>query len=169
MGRNRLARIRIGALIVAVISASFAGAIALPAWRSAILSAGIALVAGTVMLQIIGGAGRPSFAQTSVFDEALRRPRLRPSRPSDLEALERILGWRLYSPEEFDHRLRPLIVRIARRLVLERHGVDAAVAPEAAAAHLSPRLGSILRGEETRGTTGTPELTEIVRELEALT
>ena len=67
----------------------------------------------------------------SVVDAVLHHPPPRPARPSDLEKLERSLGWRTYDAAEFDARVRPLLGELIRH----RGGTEADVEDILARSH----------------------------------
>lgn len=96
----------------------------------------------------------------SLFESVLRRPGRNHARPADLERCERMLSWRRYSPRDFDHHLRPVL------LGLLRHRLTLSSAP------LDPELTALLEGtpaEETYGKgVSTVDLERIVLTIESL-
>jgi hypothetical protein len=134
--------------------ATAAGYLAIKGWRDAILGAGIALVLWIVASRVFRRLGRFRPPRVSLFDRALHVPAMRPGRPADLEAVERVFGWRSYAPDEFEHRIKPFIRRLVERRLLDHRGIDLSADPERATAHLGPHLrGSLFEARETRAET----------------
>jgi hypothetical protein len=103
----------------------------------------------------------------SEFDDVLRSvPSERP-RPEDLQRAERVFGWKRYSADDFDHRIRPLLQRLIRVGVLARGGSDPDRDPEAAA-NLQGLLRDVAVGPPAETSFDTRGLEAIVEEIEAL-
>ena len=106
----------------------------------AVLALGIIVVVPTRRDEVIAAAGLAAFLgafiilsesvgrgvqHASVVDAVLHHPAPRPVRPSDLEKLERSLGWRTYDAAEFDVRVRPLLGDLIRHRGGSEADVDA--------------------------------------------
>lgn len=76
--------------------------------------AGATLVAFVGAFIVLSDAVGRGSLRASVVDAVVRRPPPRTGRPSDLEKLERSLGWKVYEGAEFDVRVRPLLADLAR-------------------------------------------------------
>jgi hypothetical protein len=122
-------------------------------------------VVGVVRLGSEAAALRPP--SESEFDDAMRPLRSARPRPEDLKRAERVFGWKRYSPEDFEHRIRPLLQRLIRVGVLARRGADPARDPRAAEG-LPRSLREIADGPAPETPFDTPRLEQIVEEIEAL-
>jgi hypothetical protein len=102
----------------------------------------------------------------------LRPYRAGTTRPSDLASLERVLGWKVYTEAEFNHRVRPILRSILRARLTRSYAVDPDSAPDRALAsvpnaikHLVPSTPLPPREE---GRVRTEDLVVMVKELERL-
>ena len=100
----------LAALLVAIVVTLV---ITIPTRRGEAL-AGAALVAFVGAFVILSDSVGRGVVHGSVVDAAVRRPLRKPARPTDLEKLERSLGWKVYDGAEFDARVRPLLEDLAR-------------------------------------------------------
>ena len=101
------------ALVVILIVVALAIVVMIPTRREeAIAGAGLAAFLGAFIV-LSESVGR-GVLHGSVVDAVLHRPSPRAARPSDLEKLERSLGWRTYESAEFDVRVRPLLSDLIR-------------------------------------------------------
>jgi hypothetical protein len=121
-------------------------------WASAVLVWAAVACSGAIR-KLMPGASSP-------FESVLvRRGRAR-SRPADLERCERMLSWRRYSPRDFDHHIRPLL------LGLLRHRLTTSSSP------LDPELTALMDGTPAAETYGqgvsTADLERIVLAIESL-
>ncbi|MDQ3661956.1 MAG: hypothetical protein M3454_13040 [Actinomycetota bacterium] len=121
-------------------------------WASTVL-VWAAIECSGAMRRMVPGAG-------SSFESLLKRPgRTRP-RPADLERCERLLAWGRYSPRDFDHHVRPVLVELLRRRL------------ETSSAPLDPELTALLAGNPAEDTYGrglsTRDLERIVLSIESL-
>ncbi len=133
------------------------GAVALilaPGWAPEITMIGALVTALVVSLEILLSIGALKMRGPSVYDEALRTLASGASRPADLVALERSLGWRAYSAKEFDHRVRPVL----RRVALSKLGRS----------ELPELLQPLLAGDPTSSTVRTAQIERLVTEIERL-
>ena len=80
----------------------------------------------------------------SYFDDSFLEPARTVARPADLTSLEKALGWRTYDRKDFEHRVVPVIRRLASARLLEHRGIDADDAPTEARAALPPGLASVV-------------------------
>lgn len=103
-----------------------------PSWRSVIVA--VSVMAGFVALAARTTGTLAAFAphRPGPFDRALESPRGRPGRPSDLEAIERAVGWRKYSRRDFELRVRPLLRRLIAYKLSATRRIDVGREPEAA-------------------------------------
>jgi hypothetical protein len=65
-----------------------------------------------------------SLVGRSRFEAVLQPDIPRTARPEDLERLERALGWRTYSPQDFDYEVRPLLRQLIVHNARSRRGVE---------------------------------------------
>lgn len=101
------------ALAAMLATIALAIVIVLPTRRSEV-AAGAGLIAFLGAFIILSESVGRGVVHASVVDAVLHRPERRPVRPSDLERLERALGWRSYEAAEFDVRVRPLLDDLVR-------------------------------------------------------
>ena len=138
-----------------------------PGGRTAVAAGALCalFLVGLVRVSAEAAAMRPLGA--SEFDDVLRSvPSERP-RPEDLQRAERVFGWKRYSADDFDHRIRPLLQRLIRVGVLARGGSDPDRDPEAAA-NLQGLLRDVAVGLPAETSFDTRGLEAIVEEIEAL-
>ena len=127
---------------------------------------------GSVVVLAVAAAGAfvrarglgPSGA--SAFD-ALESPATPAEAPADLRRFERALGWKAYSPEDFSHRVAPVLGRILTSKLAAR-GVDPRLQPELAARVAGPALRSLLDPGAVTETVDTSDLERMVDAIEAL-
>ena len=138
-----------------------------PGGRTAVTAGALCalFLVGLVRVSAEAAAMRP--AGGSEFDDALRPVRSERPRPEDLQRAERVFGWKRYSPDDFEHRIRPLLQRLIRVGVLARGGSDPAGDPEAAA-NLPGSLRDVAVGPPAQSSFDTRGLEEVVEEIEAL-
>jgi hypothetical protein len=138
-----------------------------PGGRTAVTAGALCalFLVGLVRVGAEASAMRPPGG--SEFDDALRPVRSARPRPEDLQRAERVFGWKRYSPDDFEHRIRPLLQRLIRVRVLAQGGSDPAGDPEAAA-NLPGALHDVAVGPAAQNSFDTRGLEEIVGEIEAL-
>jgi hypothetical protein len=138
-----------------------------PGGRTAVTAGALCalFLVGLVRVSAEAAAMRPPGG--SEFDDALRPVRSERPRPDDLQRAERVLGWKRYSPDDFEHRIRPLLQRLIRVGVLARGGSDPAGDTEAAA-NLPGSLRDVAVGPPAQNSFDTRGLDAIVEEIEAL-
>lgn len=162
---------RAGVWTVSVAAAALVAAIAAPGRRGAVVSAAIIAILAEAMLELTRVA-RPSAAPTAPDWDRFRSP-ASPGhiRPSDLQRLERALGWGRYSAADFNYQVRPVLRGLLVSRLRERHGVDLDAQPPPARPALSPELCEtvVLRREPTDGRViQTRDVERLVTEIEAL-
>jgi hypothetical protein len=133
----------------------------------------VSLVAGSVVLLVAAAAGAFGNARSlraphrSPFDD-LAAPEPSVARPGDLGRLERMLGWKEYSAQDFDHRVAPVLTRILTSRLAAR-GVDPAAHPDTARRVAGPALQRLLDPPADGGpTVDTAEIAAMVDALEEL-
>jgi hypothetical protein len=138
-----------------------------PGGRTAVTAGALCalFLVGLVRVSAQAAAMRPPGG--SEFDDVLRPVRSERPRPEDLQRAERVFGWKRYSADDFEHRIRPLLQRLIRLGVLARGGSDPAHDTEAAA-HLPGPLRDVAVGPPAQTTIDTRGLEAIVEEIEAL-
>jgi hypothetical protein len=138
-----------------------------PGGRTAVTAGALCalFLVGLVRVRAEAAAMRPP--GQSEFDEALRPVRSERPRPEDLQRAERVFGWKRYSADDFEHRIRPLLQRLIRVGVLARGSSDPAGDPEVAA-NLPGSLRDVAVGPPARTSFDTRGLDAIVEEIEAL-
>ena len=152
------------AAIVAVAAVAW---LSWPGGRTAVAAGGLCalFLVGLVRVSAQAAALRPPGG--SEFDDVMRPVRSARPRPEDLQRAERVFGWKRYSPDDFEHRIRPLLQRLIRVGVLARGSSDPARDPEAAA-NLPGPLRDIAVGSPAETSFDTRGLEAIVEEIEAL-
>jgi hypothetical protein len=163
MRRRRGGRVE-AATIVAVASVVW---LSWPGGRTAVVAGALCalFVVGLVRLGAEAAAMRP--AGESEFDEAMKPLRSARPPPEDLKRAERVFGWRRYSPEDFEHRIRPLLRHLIRVRVLARGSSDPTRDPTAAES-LPRSLREITHGPAPETALDNSRLELIVEEIEAL-
>ena len=138
-----------------------------PGGRTAVVAGALCalFLVGLIRLGAEAAAMRPP--GESEFDEAMKRLGSARPRPEDLKRAERVFGWKRYSPEDFEHRIRPLLQRLIRASVLARRGSDV-TRDQTAAEDLPRSLREIVDGPAPETPFDTPRLELIVGEIEAL-
>jgi type IV secretory pathway TrbD component len=147
--------------------ATAGGYLAIEAWRDAIAGAGIALSLWIVASKVFQRIARFRPPRTSLFDSAMRSVEPRPDRPADLQAIERLFGWRTYAPDEFDGRIRPFIRRLVDSRLQDRAGVDLSSDFDRAVTLLGPNLRQLLV-ERREVHADTAQIASLIDEVEAL-
>jgi hypothetical protein len=138
-----------------------------PGGRAAVAAGAVCALFLVGLTRLVAEAAALRPPRESEFDDAMARPRSERPRPEDLQRAERVFGWKRYSAEDFEHRIRPLLERLVRAEVVARGGADPADDPDAAEA-LSRTLRAVVTGEAANGTFDTRRLDDIVEEIEAL-
>ena len=138
-----------------------------PGGRTAVTAGALCALFLAGLVRVSGEAAAMRPPGRSEFDDALRPVRSERPRPEDLQRAERVFGWKRYSPDDFEHRIRPLLQRLIRVGALARGGSDPAGDPEAAA-NLPGSLRDVAVGPPAQSSFDTRGLEEIVEEIEAL-
>ncbi len=138
-----------------------------PGGRTAVAAGALCALFLVGLVRVSADASAIRSPRGSEFDDVLRPVRSERPRPEDLQRAERVFGWKSYSPDDFEHRIRPLVQRLIRVGVLARGGSDPAGDPEAAAS-LPGRLHDVAVGPPAETSFDTRDLEAIVGEIEAL-
>jgi hypothetical protein len=114
--------------------------IALPGHRGLVFSAGVVALLAGGLAELAQSARSASESEEVDWTEIRTPERPREERPSDLEHLERTLGWGRYSSADFRHQVRPVLRGLVTLRLREGHGVDLDASPDDARRLLSPNL-----------------------------
>jgi len=144
---------RAGFLLVFVGLLVGGGLLLSPGWSTEVWSAG-ALAASTVVVAEVFFSLTAKHRDASVFESALGSSHTTADRPTDLEKLERSLGWMSYSAAEYDNRVRPVL----RRAASSRLGQ----------ADPPPALTQLMSEVPTEGSVTTSDIEAIVTQIERL-
>lgn len=125
--------------LIAVVLGTGVGMIAAPGHRSLVLSIGVMSVLACVLVEM-GRAAHALSSRGHAWARVRETPALREKRPSDLEHLERVLGWGQYSPGDFNYEVRPLLRRLVAHRLVQAHGIDLDTRPGAARDIVSTEL-----------------------------
>ncbi len=149
----------IGGAAVSV-AAAVGGAVVFPTRLETVVVGWASAVLVWAAIECSGAIRKLMPGSTSLFESLLKRPGHTRTRPADLERCERLLAWGRYSPRDFDHHVRPVLVELLR------HRLEISPAP------LGSELASLLAGtpaEETYGkSVSTRDLERIVLSIESL-
>jgi hypothetical protein len=109
------------AVVTVVLVASWVVATALPDWSRVAWAGGVLLIFVVALVTLTARAGGMRHSGPTPFAMLLHTRRPAPTRPADLEKIERLAGWVAYSQHDFGHRLKPMIVQlICHRLEISR-------------------------------------------------
>ena len=129
-----------------------------PLSTSRALAGWILLVAALALLETARSA--PEHRRASRFEAALRRKPGAPTRPAELERIQRQLELGVGSADFAHRRLLPLLRTAAAARLTARHGVDLARQPERASELLGQEAWTVLRPDrpvpEDRHAAGIP-------------
>lgn len=117
--RRRLFDLAGGAVLASVVLVVLL--VVQPFGRELALHLYLLVLTGLVLLAAV--AALPSRAR-SAFDEALRRPAPQPSRPPQLEHVERLVTLGIANSYDFHARLRPLLRDVATARLGRARGID---------------------------------------------
>jgi hypothetical protein len=97
----------------------------LPVGSGLVLDVYLLFLGGVALLALVRttAVAQPGSAR-SPFDRALREPKPRPQRPSDLLRLEQQVALAATTAFDVHHRLRPIVREIAAQRLWRRHAVD---------------------------------------------
>ncbi len=137
----RSGRIWAGLLVVTVsaVAGSFLG------WAPWLAAATTAVLLGLALAEILERAGALKKLGSGAFDAAMRGSRGSPSRPTDLERIERLVGQKVFSADDFDVEVRPLL----RELIQDRAPARGRTTGAAAEAPLPSELAVLAGGSST--------------------
>jgi hypothetical protein len=163
-------RVEAIAVLFVVLIATWVVAMALPAWSEVAWAAGVLTILAIALAALIARAASMRHDRLTPFQTLLRSAESAPSRPADLERIERLAGWVAYSEHDFSHRLKPLIVSlICRRLQMSR-GIELADGEAPPADLLSDELAELIAPSDGQRLTPitTGDLNHALDEIEAL-
>lgn len=146
-------------------------AVAAPGRRGVVVSAAIVAILAEAMLELTRVARPASGPAAPEWDRIRRVASVGPKRPSDLERLERALGWGRYSTADFNHQVRPVLRGLLAARLREHLSVDLDTEPELARPYVSPDLWEtiVVKREPTEGPVlQTSDVERLVTEIEAL-
>jgi hypothetical protein len=149
-----------------LLAAAVAVALVLPAWRAAIATVSVLALFAVTAIETVwalssGTRGRRDFTEI--------RPRVHElQRPPDLESLERTFGWKTYSRRDFDHRVRPLLVRLIEHRLIASRGITLAKQPLEARAALPEELRALIDGATPSSAADPVTTARIARLLDAI-
>lgn len=161
---------RLVTALVAILAGAVAGAVWAPGHRQLVVSAAV-MTALAALLVEMGRTAQALSAEGRAWSHVRHEGVLSERRPSDLEQLERVLGWGRYSPGDFNYEVRPLLLRLVTHRLVESHGVDADARPDAARALLSDDLWELVVAKlppETGRVVQTEDIVHLVDEIEAI-
>jgi hypothetical protein len=114
-----------------------------PGHRPLVIAAGVMAALACALLQM-GQVAQSLAGEGRAWDRVRTTPVASERRPSDLEQLERVLGWGQYSPGDFNYEVRPLLRRLVAHRLNESLGVDIETRPEAARPIVSNELWELI-------------------------
>jgi hypothetical protein len=157
---------------VVLLAASFVAGTVYPAQRELIAAVTIVVLLAACLLALNARVRGLVAPRRSRFEDALRASERRPGRPDDLERCERGLGWRVYSPRDFDHHVRPLLRALILHRVKDRLGIDLEAVETPAAGAVDAELLALAGGEKADAlydrNIDTRDIARVVGRLEAL-
>ncbi|MDP9226427.1 MAG: hypothetical protein M3P18_21830 [Actinomycetota bacterium] len=151
--RRSAGRIACGVLI-AIAGASLL-AIA-PEHRTLIWKLALVGFFGLALLEILARSRRLATADPQELERPLTQGVVALQRPPDLVAMESLVGWRTFEVQDFEHRIRPLLRRVAAARLLTHRGIDLTADPKALA-RLDPTLDEVL-SDVIEDRSGLPKL-----------
>jgi hypothetical protein len=163
-------RIEAIAVLVVVGIASWVVATALPAWSDVAWAGGVILILAIALGSLTARAAAMRHARRTPFQSLLRTYETKPTRPADLEKIERLASWGAYSEHDFSHRLKPMIVALIWRRLLLSKGIELTAGGEPPPGLLSPELAALIAASGAPRTTSitTQDLNHALDEIEAL-
>lgn len=168
----RLNRGRVGLALFVVVTCSVL-ALVLPDHRTVIFEIALLCVLALALLEASAQARALRATKQSSFVRSFVRSGPTAPRPDDLVALERAIGWHGYDRRDFDHRVLPVIRRIASARLQQRRGFDYQDRAGAGSAPLPPLVAGVLEGR-TSEELGIPErldartIDQLLNEIEAI-
>lgn len=147
------------------------GTVAAPGHRPLVVAAGVVVFLAGSLLEIWRALAARVPRDGGAWERVRATPPAYERRPSDLEQLERVLGWGRYAPGDFNYQVRPILRRLVAHRLLEQHGVDVDRGPDAARAHVSPELWDLVVAKQapdgSRVLT-TDDVERLVDDIEAI-
>jgi hypothetical protein len=130
----------------------------------------VILILAIALGSLTARAAAMRHARRTPFQSLLKRYEVKPTRPADLERIERLASWGAYSEHDFSHRLKPMIVALIWRRLLISKGIQLTAGEEPPAGLLSPQLAALIAPSGAPRTTSitTQDLNDALDEIEAL-
>jgi hypothetical protein len=165
-----MSRLEALAVVTVVLIASWVVATALPAWSRVAWAGGVLLIFVAALVTLTARAEGMRHSGPSPFATLLYRRQPAPTRPADLERIERLAGWVAYSQHDFRHRLKPMIVQlICHRLEISK-GIRLEDGQPPPPELLSGALAALIAPatEDSPSSITTADLNRALDEIEAL-
>ena len=150
--------------------AAIVGFVSVPGHRPLIVAAAVMVALACVLLEMGRVAARLS-DETQAWARVRATPALLERRPSDLEQLERVLGWGKYSPGDFNYEVRPLLRRLVAHRLSQARGIDVDARPDAARTVMSAELWDLVVAKEpveAERVIRTVDIARMVEEIEEI-
>jgi hypothetical protein len=113
-----------------------------------------------------------SLVKSSRFEAALATGPKPRARPEDLVRLEHSLGWRSYSPRDFDYEVRPLLRELIVHRARSRRGIELLPDTRTGAGVIDEELIDLASGKSVEelygGTVNTNDISRCLRKIEQL-
>jgi hypothetical protein len=113
-----------------------------------------------------------SLVKSSRFEAALATDPKPRTRPEDLVRLEHSLGWRAYSPRDFDYEVRPLLSELIVHRARSRRGIELLPDTRAGAGVIDEELIDLASGKSVEelygGTVNTNDISRCLSKIEQL-
>jgi hypothetical protein len=151
--------------IVAVVTA-----VTLPGLQRVIASLWALYVTACGLLFLSSYVG--SLVKSSRFEAALTADPKPRARPEDLVRLEHSLGWRAYSPRDFDYEVRPLLRELIVHRARSRRGIELLPDTRAGAGVIDGELLDLVTGKSVEqlygGTVNTIDIDRCLKKIERI-
>jgi hypothetical protein len=113
-----------------------------------------------------------SLVRSSRFEAALTTNPKSPARPEDLVRLEHSLGWRAYSPRDFDYEVRPLLRELIVHGARSRRGIELLPDTRVGAGVIDDELIDLVAGKSVQqlygGRVNTADIDRCVKKIEQM-
>jgi hypothetical protein len=163
-------RIEAVAVVLVIAIASWIVATSLPAWSDVAWAGGVLVILTFALASLTARAATMRHARRTPFQTLLKAYAPKPTRPADLERIERLAGWVAYSEHDFNHHLKPIIVSLIRRRVKMSMAIELTDGKELPPGLLSEKLTALIApsGQPRASSITTQDLNEALDEIEAL-
>jgi hypothetical protein len=156
-------------VVAVVIVTTWVVATALPAWSEVIWAGGVLVILAVALGALIARARGMGHSGPSPFNGLLQQHDSVPVRPADLERIERLAGWVAYSPHDFRHRIKPMLLELIGRRLHSSEGIEFKNGALPSSELLSPELVALLDPAEPNGAAvTTADLNRALDEIETL-